>query len=145
MKSMVSLILAFIFLWLYLYFFEHIEYTYRVIFFFPIIMILVYYAFIKLTLWYVKYYNNLLIIYDNKIIVIKTSLYLKDDVEFIDIRNITKIDTFCRWFFSNLFRYWTLVVEQQRDQVREFHFIPKPHRIIQLINEAKRAIINKTK
>lgn len=107
------------------------------IFLFPIIFLSLNYALIKLVLWYIKFYNDLLVIYWGQLIVIKTSLFFTNDIEFIDINKITKLDTFCRWFISNILSYWSLVVEQQRDQVREFDYISDPFIALQILNEEK--------
>jgi hypothetical protein len=112
---------------------------------FPSIFILVNYAFFKLLLWYIKFYNDLLIVYDWQLIVIKSSLLFKDDIEFIDINKITKLDTYCRWLIPNIFQFWNLVVEQQRDQVREFHFIPEPFKALQILKEEKQRTIDERK
>ncbi len=95
-------------------------------FLYPIIFLSLNYALIKLILWYIKFYNDLLVIYWGQLIVIKTSLFFTNDIEFIDINKITKLDSFCRWFIANILSYWVLVVEQQRDQVREFNYISDP-------------------
>jgi len=114
-------------------------------FIFPIIFILVNYAFIKLVLSYIKFYNDLLIISNWQLIVIKASLLFKDDIEFIDINKITKIDTYCRWIISNIIWYWVLVVEQQRDQVREFHYVPNSRKALHLIKDEKVKFIDNNK
>ncbi|MBT3726890.1 hypothetical protein HOG21_04230 [bacterium] len=69
---------------------------------FPIVFGLVNYAFIKLILSYIKYYNNLLIVYKGQLIVIQSSLFFKDNIEFIDINKITKLDTYCRGLIPNV-------------------------------------------
>lgn len=104
---------------------------------FPIIFILVNYAFIKLVLWYIKFYNDLLVIHDWHLIVIKSSLLFKDDIEFIDLNKITKIDTYCRGLFPNMLSFWNLVIEQQRDELREFHFVPSPFKALKLLQDEK--------
>lgn len=113
--------------------------------FFPLIFFLINYIFIKLILWYIKFYNDLLIIHKWQLIVIKSSLFFKDNIEFIDINKVTKLDTFCTWFVSNLIWYWNLVVEQQRDEVRKFHFIPNPFKALQLLKDEKQRTIDERK
>ncbi|MFK7780207.1 MAG: hypothetical protein QM490_03580 [Candidatus Gracilibacteria bacterium] len=107
------------------------------IFIFPAIFLGVNYAFIKLILGYIKFYNDLLVIYGGQLIVIKTSLFFKNDIEFIDINKITKLDTYCRGLVANILSYGVLVVEQQRDQVREFSYISEPFIALQILNEEK--------
>lgn len=115
------------------------------IFIYPTVFILVNYAFIKLILWYIKFYNDLLIIYNWHLIVIKSSLFFKDDIEFIDINKITKLDTYCRWLIPNMLGYGNLVVEQQRDEARIFHFVPDLFKAIQILKNAKQITIDERK
>lgn len=108
---------------------------------FPIIFILLNYAFLKLILYYIEYYNNLIILHKDQIIVIKSTLLEKDYVEMIDIHRITKLDTYCKWIIPNILWYGALVIEQQRDKVREFNYIPKPYKAINVLKESKRDLI----
>lgn len=112
---------------------------------FPIVFVLVNYAFIKLILSYIKYYNNLLIIHNWQLIVIQSSLFFKDNIEFIDINKITKLDTYCNWFIPNALWYWNLVVEQQRDEPRLFHYVPNLYKALQILKEEKQKTIEERK
>lgn len=107
---------------------------------FPTIFFLVNYAFIKLILSYIIFYNDLLIVHNWQLIVLKTSLYLIDDIEFIDLNKITSIDTACRGIIQNIFWFWNLIVEQQREQVRKFHFVPEPNKALHVIKDEKERI-----
>lgn len=111
--------------------------------FLPSILVLINYAFIKLILYYVRFYNNLLVIKNWQLIMIKSSLLFLDDIEFIDISKITKVDIFSKWFIPNIVWYWNLIVEQQRDQVKTFHFIPDVHKALHIIKGEKEKIIKK--
>lgn len=104
-------------------------------FFFPLILCLLTYAFIKLVLGLIIYYNNLVIFLHDKIIILKSSLFLLDDVEIIDVSKIMKIDVQIHWFFANLLWYGNLVVEQQRDELLILRFIPSPYKALQLLRE----------
>lgn len=104
---------------------------------FPLIFISLNYAFIKLILYYIRYYNNLIILYKDQIIVIKSTLLDTDNVELIDLRKTTKIDTFCDWIIANFIWYGTLVIEQQSDKIREFWYVPRPYKAIWFLNEAR--------
>ncbi len=110
---------------------------------FPSIFILVNYAFIKLILSYIKFFNDFLIIYDWQIIVIKNSLYFIDEIEFIDINKITKLDTISRWFFENILWYWSLIIEQQSDQIIKFNFISTPSICLRIIKAEREKIKKK--
>lgn len=110
-------------------------------FLFPLTIILINYAFIKLSLWLIFYYNDLVIFVRDKIIIVKSSLFMQDDLEIIDVSKVMKIDVQCHWIFANLLWYWNLVIEQQRDELRILHFIPKPYKTLQLLRE-KTAYLN---
>jgi len=112
---------------------------------FPIVFGLVNYAFIKLILSYIKYYNNLLIVYKGQLIVIQSSLFFKDNIEFIDINKITKLDTYCRGLIPNVLWYGNLVVEQQRDEPRLFHFVPELNKALHILKKEKQRTIEERK
>ncbi len=133
LKSLVFLIFAFILYYICIKFKTQLwnEIVYYV--FFPLILILINYSFIKLILYYIKFYNDLLIVSNWQLIVINSSLLFVDDIEFIDISKITKIDTYTRWMIANIIWYWILVVEQQRDQVKEFDYIPNARKALHII------------
>jgi hypothetical protein len=114
-------------------------------FMFPLIFFLVNYAFIKLILWYIKFYNDLLVISNWHLIVIKSSLIWMDNIEFIDINKITKLDTYCNGIISNFMWFGNLVAEQQRDELRTFHFVPKPFKALKLLNEEKQRVLDEMK
>lgn len=145
LKSMFFLLAAFVLFYFSLKYKLVIWEELTYIFIFPLVFLLVNYAFIKLVLWYIKFYNNLLIIYNWQLIVIQSSLFFKDDIEFIDINKITKLDTYCRWLIPNVFSYWNLVAEQQRDEVREFIFVPEPFIALQLLKEERQRTIDDRK
>ncbi len=134
---------SFYFLWVFYWVELWVEVTNYIIF--PLVFISLNYAFIKLILYYIRYYNNLIILYKDQIIVIKSSLLNTDNVELIDLHKITKLDTFCDWFIPNIIWYGILVVEQQRDKVREFWYVPQPHKAIWFLNEARDRISQKWK
>ena len=115
------------------------------LFLFPATFLLINFALIKLVLWYIKFYNNLLVIHNGQLIVIETSLFFKNNIEFVDINKITKLDIFCKWVVPNLLSYWTLMVEQQSNMVKEFIYISEPFVALQLINEEKQRTIKDRK
>lgn len=135
----------FLFLYFAVVFWDKLWDEIKHIFLFPFIFILINYAFIRLLLWFIKFYNDLLVINDWELIVIKSSLLFKDNIEFIDINKITKLDTYCRWLIPNVLWFWILVAEQQRDEVREFHYVPEPFKALQIINEEKQQTIEDMK
>jgi len=104
---------------------------------FIVVFSLLNYAFINLISSIVEYYNDLIILHQDQIIILKSSLILKDDMEIVDIHKVQKIDWFKRWLLQNLLGYWNIVIEQQKNDVRVFHFISKPHKILGLLREQK--------
>ena len=55
------------------------------------------------------------------------------------------MDTFCRWILLNMIWFGNLVLEQQRDQVRIFHYIADPHLALQIIKDTKDIVIKNDK
>ncbi|MDP2091186.1 MAG: hypothetical protein Q8K30_06350 [Candidatus Gracilibacteria bacterium] len=66
-----------------------------------------------------------------------------DDIEFIDISKITKIDTYTRGIIANIIGFGNLVIEQQREQVRIFNYIPDARKALHIINAEKEKIAEK--
>lgn len=140
-------IFKFIFSLLFIFFLYWFYFRYKSVFiwdlnfirilFFIFIFIILNYIFFKYILSLIEYYNNLIVIHDNKISIIKCSLILKDDVEAINPLKIMKIDVFSHWLISNILNFWNLVIEQQKDEVRIFHFIPRPERLLQIIRDMR--------
>lgn len=106
-------------------------------FLFPTLLVIINYAFVKMILNLIEYNNNLLIFVRNKVILTKWTLFLVDDVEIIDIKKIMKVDVECRWFFANFIWWWHLVIEQQKNDVRIIHFMPKPYKVLKLLEEKR--------
>lgn len=145
LKFSFYLIIAFVFYFIAVRFWYILgdDFTHYIIL--PLSFIILNYAFIKLILYYIWYYNNLLIFHDSVIIVIKSTLLDTDNVEIIDLHKITKIDAYADWVIANIFWYGTLVIEQQRDTVREFWYVPKPYKAIWLLNDVKEKSLEKNK
>jgi hypothetical protein len=104
---------------------------------FPLIFMFLNYAFLRLILSYIMYYYRLFIIHEDHIIIVKSSWFLIDDLEVIDIHKVMKIDSFSRWFLSNLFWYGSILIEQQKNDIRTFHFMPNPYRILDVFKKHK--------
>ncbi len=99
------------------------------------------YAFISLILSFIYYYFDLVVIYKDQIVMIKCSLILRDDIEIVDAYRIMKVDGYSRWLCANIFWYWDLIIEQQKDDVRIFHFIPKPYKLLLIIKKQRDAVL----
>jgi hypothetical protein len=110
---------------------------------FPIILIMLNYAFLKLILYIIAYYSNLVIFYDNKVILLRTTLLKVNYVEVISLDKVTKFDIYVHWIISNLMWFWTLVIEQNRESVRKLNFVPNPHKAVRILSKMrKKAIAN---
>lgn len=101
----------------------------------PVNLIILNYSFWKLIQGLIFYYNDLVIFIHDKIIIVKSSLVIQDDLEIIEVGKVMKIDVHCHWFFANLLGYGNLIIEQQRDQLRILHFIPQPYKALQSLRE----------
>lgn len=107
----------------------------------PITILLLNYTFFKLIFWLIFYYNDLVIFLKDKIIIVKSSIFLQDDLEIIDVSKVMKIDVQIHWFFANLLWYGNLIIEQQREEIRTLHFVPRPYMALQMLRE-KTAYLN---
>lgn len=103
--------------------------------FFPVVFLLVNYGFIQLILGIIRFYNKLVIIVRDKFIIINSSLLFQEDLEIMDLAKVMKIDVECHGLFANILGYGHLIMEQQKDEVRMIHFIPKPFKVWQILRE----------
>ena len=104
---------------------------------FVFMFVLINYSFFKFITYLIIYINNVIVLHKDQFFIIKSSLILKDDIENIDIYKIIKVDSFSHWFFSNVLWYWDFVIEQQKSEVRTFHYIANPHRLMKLFEEQR--------
>ncbi len=111
--------------------------------------ILLNYAFLWFIIYIIEYLNKIIIITNEEIIFIRSSLLLKDDVEVLDLYRVVGIDSFSHWLLANIFNYWTVVIEQQQaentENTKRVHFIPSPYEFISLIKEKKQKILEERK
>lgn len=94
---------------------------------------LIHYWVFSLIFGIIRYFYNVIIIYDNQIVLIKCSLLLTDDIEVIDAYRVMKIDSFQRGLFANIIGFGDITLEQQKNDVRTFHFIPNPYRVLSIL------------
>lgn len=73
----------------------------------------------------------------NQIVSIKCSLLFRDDIEIIDAYRIMKVDGYSRGLMQNIFWFWNLIIEQQKDDSKVYHFMPKPYRILLIIQKQR--------
>lgn len=139
-KFIFFLAVSLIIFWIAVEYKENISRDIELYIMFPIIFSILNYAFLKLINSLIIYYNELLLVYDDKIILIKCSLILRDDIEIIDAYRVMKIDAFTRGLIWNLLSYGNLVIEQQKDEVRIFHFISQPYRILEILKKQREKV-----
>jgi hypothetical protein len=60
-----------------------------------------------------------------------------------EIDRVTKFDAYLDWFIANLLWYWTLVIEQNRDNVREIKFFPEPYKAIKILYKMRDDFLRK--
>jgi len=116
---------------------------------FAFCFILLNYAFLGLTIYLIEYLNKLIIITDEEIIFIRSTLILKDDIEVLDLYRVMSIDSFSHWLIANIFNYWIVVIEQQQaeniENIKRLYFISSPFEFISLIKEKKQKILEERK
>lgn len=108
----------------------------------PIIWLILNYSFLKIFEAFLEYYNEMLIIHLDQIIIIKSSLILMDDIEIIDSYRVMKFDSYADWFWANLLGYGHIVLEQQKDNVRIFHFVSNPYKLIAILKEQRDKVLD---
>lgn len=82
-----------------------------------------------------KYYNKLVIIVRDRIIIITSSLFLKEDIEILELSKVMKIDVECHGLLQNMLNYGALIVEQQKNDVRIMHLVSDPFTVLRIIRE----------
>ncbi len=110
-----------------------------IIFFF--IFALLNYAIFKLILWLIHYFNNIIIVSKDSLVILHCSLILQDDVEVIDAYRIVKVDSYARGFFPNLLGYGDIIIEQQKNEVRTLHFIPNPYKFLEIMKQQRQNLL----
>jgi hypothetical protein len=98
----------------------------------PTLLIGVNYIFTRLILNSIDYTGRILLVAKDSIILIHTSFFLIDDIEYMDMKGLLKVDVERHGFLANLLNYGHLILEQ-RNEVRKVHYIPKPHDVYDTI------------
>lgn len=104
-------------------------------FVFPTVLALANYSMFQFALGVVKYYNKLVIIVRDRIIIITSSLLLMEDIEIMELSKVMKIDVECHGFLANILNYGALIIEQQKNDVRIMHLVPDPYTALRIIRE----------
>lgn len=73
-----------------------------------------------------------MLISDHAIIFVHTSLLLVDDIEFMDMKSVLKVDVERHGLLANILNYGHIMLEQRND-IRKVHYIPFPHAVYQII------------
>ncbi len=149
-KFFFLLLIAIFIYWLsFKYWSKFSDITYLKYVFFAISFSILNYAFISFMIYFIEYYNNIIVVYKNHIYIIKSSLILIDDIEVLDPYRIMRMDVVCHWFISNILDYWNLIIEQQQDETKEwirtFHFVPNPYKLLSIIKEQRNKVVEDRK
>jgi hypothetical protein len=104
-------------------------------FVFPAVLALANYSILQFALGMVKFYNKLVIIVRDRIIIITSSLFLQEDIEILELRKVMKIDVECHGLLQNMLNYGALIIEQQKNDVRIMHLVPDPFTVLRIIRE----------
>lgn len=113
--------------------------------FFPLVFVLVNYSFFKFIFGAIEYFNYLFIIHNDQIFIINSSLILRNDIEVVDAFKIVKLDAYSRWFFSNLFGFWRIIMETQTKEERVFRFMPKPYKLLDILKQQRQTVLEERK
>lgn len=113
--------------------------------FFPLIFILINYSFFKLIFATIEYYNSLFIIRDDQIFIVNATLIMRNDIEVVDSFKIVKLDAYSRWVFSNMLWFWQIIIETQTKEEREFLFMPKPYKLLEILKKQRDIVLEERK
>lgn len=98
----------------------------------PTLLIGINYIFTRLILNTIDYTGRIMLIAKDSIILIHTSFILIDDIEYMDMKWLLKVDVERHGFLPNLLNYGHLILEQ-RNEVRKVHYVPNPHAVYDTI------------
>jgi hypothetical protein len=88
----------------------------------PTLLITINYLFIQIILNIVDFYGRIMLVSAESIIIVHTSLILIDDIEFMNIQSILKVDVEKHGLLSSILNYGHLILEQRND-IRRVHYL----------------------
>lgn len=144
-KFIYFMLIISILMWIVSYYKDWIDENIKLYYIFPVIYSLFVYAFFKLALWFVEFYNSLFIISWDSIYIISATLLLKDEIEVIDALKIIEIDSHARWIFQNILWFWTIRIELQTKEERNIWFIPNPYKLLNTLKVQRETILENRK
>jgi hypothetical protein len=109
---------------------------------FAIAFILLHYAFFRFISEFIRHYNRLIVIHVDSIIILNASLMLKDDIEILDARKLIKIDKMSHGIISNFMGFGNIIIEQQNNDLRIFHYIPQIDKFLDACHRQREHITN---
>ena len=113
---------------------------------FLFVYIIIFYSFINFGLWLVVFYNSLFILNNDQVYIINSSLFIRDEIEIIDVLKIIEVDKSSKWIFANLLWFWTIKIELQTKEERIFKYIPHPYKLLnKLKHQKERAVEDRKK
>jgi hypothetical protein len=75
-----------------------------------------------------------MLISDHAIVLIHTSFILIDDIEFMDMKSILKVDVERHGLLANILNFGHILLEQRND-IRTVHYMPHPHAVYRVVKE----------
>ncbi|MDD5769827.1 MAG: hypothetical protein PHE25_02575 [Candidatus Gracilibacteria bacterium] len=113
--------------------------------FFPLVLILVNYSFLKLILGLIEHFNNLFVIYNDQIFIIDASLIMKNDLEIIDTFKIVKLDAYSDGLISNILGFGEIIIENQAKEQKVFNFMPNPYKLLDILKKQRLSVLEDRK
>ncbi len=98
----------------------------------PTLLITVNYLIVQIILNIIDFYGRIMLVSHESIILSHTSLILIDDIEFLNIKSVLKVDVEKHWLLASILNYGHLILEQRND-IRRVHYLWDPYRIYQMI------------
>ena len=99
----------------------------------PIVLITINYIFIQLILNVIDFFGRVIIVSGTTVIIVHSTILLVDDIEFMNLQSILKVDVERHGFLSNILSYGHLTFELRND-IRKVHYVQYPHNVCQSIN-----------
>lgn len=139
-KYLFFLFLIFVMIWISMTYKNVLSSDFNNFIILPILIGSINYLFFCIIFEGIYFYGKIILIGKPSIIILHTSFILIDDIEFINIKSILKLDVERHGLLANIFNYWDLVIEQRND-VRKIHYIPFPYVIYDTIKQHIPAIV----
>lgn len=88
----------------------------------PTLLITVNYIFLQIILNIIDFYGRIMLVSHESVILSHASLILIDDIEFMNIKSILKVDVEKHGLLASIMNYGHLILEQRND-IRRVHYL----------------------